>query len=139
MAKMITKLVLDSDFDIGDDTWTEVAWSRPLVNSGGAWSSGSPKRLTVPSGVALVRVTAQIVFMPATSYSYILINKNSSATPLVVTMHVADLPVYELSTGWIAVSATDYFMLSANNSTNKDLQGQNSSYGASWFQMEYIT
>ncbi len=127
-----TKLSLFANVSMSA-AYTTITWTKILEDSAGAWNAETPKRLTVPAGVAHVRVTANMCFS-STSAHYATIRKNTEADGDIVcyaaSNTVTDL---DLSTGWIPVTAGDYFIAQGHSGTA--IQSDGTELG-SWFMME---
>lgn len=56
----------DTDQSIAQNTWEAVSWETEVVDPGGFFSSGSPTRFTIPTGVEKVALAGVVSFQTAT-------------------------------------------------------------------------
>lgn len=98
------------------------AWDAEHVDTLGAWNSGSPTRLTVPSGCSLVRLNAHVRFesLVALGNIQVRINRNGTAYTGGAPRHISTRGVIALGdnerflmSGVLPVSPGDYFELAA--------------------------
>jgi hypothetical protein len=136
-----TKLIIYNTTDIGTG-WSDITWSAPLYDDAGCWSSGTPKRLTVPSGYTKARVTLALTvgYYTVTSNWNIVILKNATGNPVAFSskdiINGADQNWAYCTTGWISVSATDYFIAQAIQTHDTDIRGLSTGCGGTYFEIE---
>lgn len=83
IAGRMSSIYMGSSQTIPNNSTTTLnGWSATTINTLGAWSAGSPSRLTVPAGVTQVLITASTSWSYAGSTGQIVtwILKNGSAT-----------------------------------------------------------
>ena len=127
---------------ISANTWTAISWATPAVDTSSFYSAGNPTRLTVPSGVSRVRITAQVQddnsAAASTANSQALrVTRNGSTSGhgLAYTRETryAGNQISHLSTAIIDVTPGDYFELEINSTWACNVVTANS-----WFQIEAI-
>lgn len=118
--------VLTAAESIPDATNTAVPFDAESYDIGGWWASGNPTRLTVPSGVTLVRVTAGVFFNAnATGQRLMRLFKNGAAVlggfserQDACSASSSDMSA---SSAVLQVSAGDYFELIVNQNSGAAL------------------
>lgn len=113
-----------------------ISWETEYADTGSFWTSGSPTRFTVPSGVTRVRLTANVECSTASTYAQVEMRKNGARVDGCTTkitgrgaprlMNVVSAPV--------EVSEGDYFELYV-------LSGSATTINASnffWFSIEEV-
>ena len=135
---------LTANESVANTTTTAIPWDSTIEDVGGLWSAANPTRLTVPAGVARVRVTGNITWDSNTSGKRIVwIDKNG--TPFVGRPVIEQQAVsssgsntrQNLVSGPVAVSAGDYFELKVFQSSGGSrsvLTGNDS-----WLTIEAVT
>ena len=116
---------LTGDVAVSTGTQTTVDWDAVVHDNFGWWSAGNPSRLTVPSGVSAVVVTAYLAFENnSTGDRWITIRKNG--TDVVAEMMIPESPVVDndrvyAQSPLLKVSPGDYFDVTAWQGSGGDL------------------
>ncbi len=115
-----TRVTRTNNQDVGKSTYTAIIWENEINDDLGAWASGEPTRFTIPSGISFVKITAYVCFVSNNSdYRYAKIRKNGTTdvvvSPTLYARYENGIPI---TTGWMEVSAGDYFELMANAGTS---------------------
>lgn len=116
---------LASDAVITNNVTTLLSWGSNVYNDYGFWVIGSPTRLTVPSGVAKIRLSASVLWATnATGVRIIDVIKNGTGfdgrSTLAMTAS-ASQSCQELVSPIILVTAGDYFEIRVTQSSGGDL------------------
>ena len=108
-AVSVAKLATDQSMANG--SWTAVAWDTNVIDDTGGINIGShPTRITVPSGMSRVRLSAYISFANnSTGSRYVSIRKNGSTTIQQSIKPAANESGITVLTEWMAATAADYF------------------------------
>lgn len=119
---------------------TSAPWESTIRDTDGIWSAGSPTRLTVPTGVVIVRLTWAVrLSVNVTVISQAQLFKNGA----VVTGGGAALcPAGQSLFGPamsadLVVSGGDFFEVSVNQTSGAGA-GYNGAFEHSWFAMEIL-
>ncbi len=135
---------LTADESIANNTTTAIPWDATVEDVGGFWSGATPSRPTVPSGVARVRLTANIDWDSNTSGKRIAwIDKNGSpyaGRPLAEQQAVSSSGSntrQNIGAGPLAVAPGDYFELKVfqNSGAGRLVRSGNDS----WLTIEAVT
>lgn len=127
-------VALTSAVTIGNAAETMVTWPAPIYDDAGFWSSGAPTRLTVPSGVSRIKVSAQTTWdNQATGDRKFRVLRNGSQegnglpAMRLPTAGVVDVTVLNASGGIVAVTPGDYIQLAVlqDRGANLDLRAVN--------------
>jgi len=103
---------LTANESVANATTTAIPWDSTIEDVGGFWSGANPTRLTVPTGVARVRVTGNITWDSNTNGKRIVwIDKNGVPFVGQAVSSSGSNTRQNLTSGPIAVSAGDYFEL----------------------------
>lgn len=99
-------------------------WNNEVVDTDGFYSSGSPSRLTVPTGISRVRVTANLETESYTGNVLIEIRKNGSLVTGCVKKISGKgaLKLLNLATPPLEVSSGDYFELFVQTAVAHSIQ-----------------
>lgn len=126
-----------SNQSISNSTATAIQWQIEDYDNGNWWTSGSSTRLTVPSGISYVRISANVVWAGASGgFRQLSINKNGSsvrgggrevvdaATGIGHSLNVVSAPM--------AVSPGDYFeiIVQQNSGSAINITSGNSVYAS---------
>jgi hypothetical protein len=116
------RVVLSANQSVANNAFASASWASATVDTNGFWSAGAPTRLTVPTGVTKVRVSASIEWaLNATGVRAMSLNMTPISTGVTNTTAgsfgatapgVASLvSAVAATSGIISVSAGDYFEL----------------------------
>ena len=134
----VTRLARSSDFDPGVLTWSAVPWQTEVMDEANAWTAGDPSKLYVPAGVTKARLTLYTAWTTttATQGRYSIIVKNGNV--LVVSSR---RELYEtggsITSGWVPVSAGDWFSAEVWTGSAASILGSSSWGGPSWVEGEF--
>lgn len=140
-----TLVNLTADESIPNQTQTAIPWDQAVVDTLSMWSSGSPTRITIPSGVSKVRFSACTRWqaqVPANGQRRIFLLKNGSAQPTGSLNHSEDAMQGGNSMSMPALSAIldvtngDYFELIVEQNQGSSLNFRSGE--PCWLQCEVI-
>ena len=148
VSLQIVKAVRTTDLTPTNNVWTAIAFDAELFDDfAGHSTSTNTSRLVVPSGYTRARLTSNVVWNAnSTGFRYSAIEKNRNgvigtadtigSTQMIVTSENSSY----INSGWITVTAGDYFELFAMTTTTATIRGPgNTAYGGrTWFQMELL-
>jgi hypothetical protein len=105
----LTILQRTTSLSINNATWTSVIWDSAVVQDDiGAFSSGTPTIVTVPSGYTKVRFTCYSVWANnSTGFRYTAILKNGTTTLEATSKSAVNEPGGGVCTRWYTVTPTD--------------------------------
>lgn len=133
---------LSSNHTTTSNTWAEVTWGTELADDVNAWDSGAPKRLTVPSGYTMARISAQIAWDNVTGgvryHNVIQYNSGGSAirSAVLQIMEGFNEAGNSFISPWLPVSAGDYFILEVNPGSSSAILPASGFGAPSKFQIE---
>lgn len=140
-----TLLTLASAFAPGITNWADISTWSATRDPKGAFSAGSPTRITVPSGISLARVTAYLAWSNnGSSGRYCQItHKDSGGTLIQVEggdIRQAQNETFQsIITPWFSVTPGDYMAVRVNpGSTTASVQPASGFGGPSTFQAEWL-
>lgn len=125
---------ITSSFSISAATETAIDWNNELVDTD-SWhdNSTNPSRLTVPTGVSMVRVSCNVVVAASGGDIRVRLFKNGSAiSPDIQAETTAS--VVSLMSPPISCSSTDYFEVKVTTTSATSVSVDN----ASWFAIESV-
>lgn len=134
---------LSSAETISNTTTTPIPWDTAVHDDGSFWSAGSPTRLTVPSGVEVVVVTAYLAYANnANNDRWILIVQDGDTSNPVAEMFIPNSPVVDNDRVYaqsppLKVSAGSYFEVYAWQASGGDLDVNNAN--TTFFSIESLT
>jgi len=136
-------IVLGTDQSISDSSATNISFTSADYDTLSFWSAGSPTRITIPSGVSKVRLSAELQYAAnATGARTFQINKNGSGVyngRASVNGSAASTSTsgfgMNCSTAVINVSAGDYFEVNTSQNSGGSLAAQG---GRTWLAIEVI-
>ncbi|MEZ5773320.1 MAG: DUF2793 domain-containing protein [Hyphomicrobiaceae bacterium] len=103
-------------------TITAMSWQIAIEDVGGWFSSGQPTRLTVPAGVGLVELRAQMKLNAASGTNGVIIIERFNAAGALLVSYLDGLNYNlqyagSITTPPIAVTPGDYFVMSINQNS----------------------
>jgi len=130
---------LTANKSINPATVTAIPWDASEYDTDSIWSSTNPTRLTVPSGITKVRISANIT-MQGGAASLIAITTQKNGAGYVGASYIT--PAVQADTGAslispvVSVTAGDYFevLVYHNDTVSRDVLA----YYSTWFTMEII-
>lgn len=136
---------LTANESISSGTSTVVPWDQAIYDTDSIWSSGSPTRLTVPTGVTRVRLSGNAMFVAGSDYQYNLIRCRKNAAVIrgefntaTADYSVSREPLLNGASAVLTVVAGDYFdmVVFQQNAANaaRNLLWDT----ATWFAMEIV-
>ena len=136
----LTILQRSSNQSISNVSTTDVSWdASPIQDDVGAFSSGSPTILTVPSGYTKVRVTAHISWESNNSgQRYVDLQVNGTTIDTNWYLPASE-STHSFVTRWHTVAASDVLKLRVFQSSGGSLNfaGAGSGYGWPYMQVEW--
>lgn len=140
VTPQVTKVVRSTNLSVATTTWTTIGWDTEVFDDAGAHDNVTNNaRLTVPSGYDRARITGFALWANnSTGGRRVSILRGGTEyitsdlrTALNETGQTAD-------SGWITVTAGDYFEMQVNQTSGAALALQNtpSFGGRAWFQIE---
>lgn len=118
-----------------------VTWDTAIIDEASSYNSANPTRITVPSGVTLAKIEGFGSWVGNTSNERgIVISKNGSHFAGMLWRFATWTSGILTSTGWIPVTAGDYFELylsSNNGGANPNIKGGLTDPTAAWFGAEF--
>lgn len=122
-----------SNLSITANTVTVVTWQAADRDTDSIWSAGAPTRLTVPTGVTKVRLSAQLRYAASASV-FVLIGKNGDTPNGAVRVNATGTGLFG-ATDVLDVVAGDYFECSAFSAGSSPSVTADYS---TWFAMQII-
>jgi hypothetical protein len=135
---------LSANESIATGVVTVIDWDTAIYETGhDFWDvSSNPSRLTVPSGVTKVKLSASIRWSSnAGSFRQLYIKKNAGnfSGMIAIDNKAPSLFGMNASTATLEVSATDYFEVSVFHQVGSTISVDNTNYGNQvWFAMEVV-
>ena len=130
---------LDNNISLATKTTLYVPWDGTLYNTSGFWDPANPTRLTVPKGVKMVKVSANVLWASnSTGMRLLRIRKNREYTHgLPYVFKTAYLTSATNSTsGVVPVKEGDYFELEVRHEAGEDIDFRADPY--TWLSIEVV-
>lgn len=110
----------------GDQT---LAWPLPEIDTAAMWSAGEPKRITIPGGINVIRLTGAVQRQFVSSFMHATIWKNDATRIADQGFSAAQSNRCTVDTGPLTVQEGDYFTVRAWIESGNPLEGD----GNTWF------
>lgn len=143
MTLTTTRVRRTSNYTFASNAWWAIPWQAEIYDENSAFDLGSATRITVPTGITKIQLKAYAVYNNSFSAGrYMQIRKNGTTTIQVVIQQSQNESGHIIDSGWIPVTAGDYFEILINVSSDyigTTLSGLDSNFGGhSWFEMSVI-
>ena len=89
--------------------WTTISWNTEIYDTDGSWAIGDPTKIYVPSGMTKATVYAGITFN-TNQGGELIVYHNGSIIMTSMRSNWSEAGK-NIQTGWLTVSAGDYFMI----------------------------
>lgn len=135
------RVVRTSTQSVGNAAFDLMSWQTATVDTDGIFSVGAPTRLTVPTGVTRVRLSASVGWaLNATGQRMVSLLKNGSIPEGSLAQNAPGLAslmsAVSSSSGSLAVTAGDYFELRVAQTSGGSLNALETE--RTWFEMEIL-
>ena len=130
---------LDSNISLNTKTTLYVPWQSTLYNTSGFWNPTNPTRLTVPKGVKMVKIAANVLWAANDTGSRLLrVKQNGNYMPgLPYVLRTAEgTSATQGSSGAIPVKEGDYFELEVRHEAGVTIDFRADPY--TWFSIEAV-
>ena len=130
---------LDSNISLNTKTTLYVPWQSTLYNTSGFWNPTNPTRLTVPKGVKMVKIAANVLWAANDTGSRLLrVKQNGNYMPGLpyVLKTTKGTAATQGSSGAIPVKEGDYFELEVRHEAGVEIDFRADPY--TWFSIEVV-
>ena len=130
---------LDNNISLNTKTTLYVPWESSLYNTSGFWSPTNPTRLTVPKGVKMVKIAANVLWAANDTGSRLLrVKQNGNYMPGLpyVLKTTKGTAATQGSSGAIPVKEGDYFELEVRHEAGVEIDFRADPY--TWFSIEVV-
>ena len=130
---------LDTNISLNTKTTLYVPWQSALYNTSGFWNPTNPTRLTVPKGVKMVKIAANVLWAANDTGSRLLrVKQNGNYMPgLPYVLRTAEgTSATQGSSGAIPVKEGDYFELEVRHEAGVTIDFRADPY--TWFSIEAV-
>ena len=130
---------LDNNISLATKTTLYVPWEGTLYNTSGFWDPANPTRLTVPKGVKMVKVAANVLWAANDTGSRLLrVKQNGNYMPgLPYVLRTAEgTSATQGSSGAILVNEGDYFELEVRHEAGVNIDFRADPY--TWMSIEVV-
>lgn len=130
---------LDTNISLNTKTTLYVPWQSALYNTSGFWNPTNPTRLTVPKGVKMVKIAANVLWSANDTGSRLLrVKQNGNYMPgLPYVLKTAEgTAATQGSSGAIPVKEGDYFELEVRHQAGVAIDFRADPY--TWFSIEAV-
>ena len=130
---------LDTNISLNTKTTLYVPWQSALYNTSGFWNPTNPTRLTVPKGVKMVKIAANVLWAANDTGSRLLrVKQNGNYMPGLpyVLKTTKGTAATQGSSGAIPVKEGDYFELEVRHEAGVEIDFRADPY--TWFSIEVV-
>ena len=130
---------LDTNISLNTKTTLYVPWQSALYNTSGFWNPTNPTRLTVPKGVKMVKIAANVLWAANDTGSRLLrVKQNGNYMPGLpyVLKTTKGTAATQGSSGAIPVKEGDYFELEVRHEAGVEIDFRADPY--TWFSIEAV-
>ena len=130
---------LDNNISLDTKTTLYVPWESALYNTSGFWNPTNPTRLTVPKGVKMVKIAANVLWAANDTGSRLLrVKQNGNYMPGLpyVLKTTEGTAATQGSSGAIPVKEGDYFELEVRHEAGVTIDFRADPY--TWFSIEAV-
>ena len=130
---------LDTNISLNTKTTLYVPWQSALYNTSGFWNPTNPTRLTVPKGVKMVKIAANVLWAANDTGSRLLrVKQNGNYMPGLpyVLKTTKGTAATQGSSGSIPVKEGDYFELEVRHEAGVEIDFRADPY--TWFSIEVV-
>lgn len=130
---------LNNNISLATKTTLYVPWEGTLYNTSGFWDPANPTRLTVPKGVKMVKIAANVLWSSnATGSRLLRIKKNGEYTAgLPYVLRITEgTAATQGSSGAIQVKEGDYFELEVRHEAGTNIDFRADPY--TWMSIEVV-